>query len=203
VIEKAYDPARMNRELVVEVAKRQQAEPLEKALVAMRSPLARRITALEVEASRPEAAEQLLAFAGRLPTNPPSPQRHELILRIEEVTRSTDVAQAVHDATLLGLLRAATVARGGPQEELAQLERTLAESAPQRREAMHNQVVLSLLFTYRSVSEAELAEYVKLLESDSLRWFNDVVSRGLVVVLTQAAERAGDELATRSEGVES
>lgn len=199
----AYDPARMNRELVDEVAKRHQAAPLEGALAAMRSPLARKLTALEVEASQPEAAEELLAFAGRLPTNPPSPERHRLILRIDEITRSTDVAQAVHDATLLGLLRAATVARGEPLDELEEFERKLAESAAQRREGMHNQVVLSLLFTYRAVPEAELAKYVKLLESDSLRWFNDVVSQGLVVVLTRAAERAGDELAVRGDGVQS
>src|SRR5437763_1747281 len=64
-----------------------------------RSRLGRKVTALEIAASKAEAGPKLAAFAAALKTSPARPARVELVQRLEWVTgasqETTDLALAV------------------------------------------------------------------------------------------------------------
>jgi len=54
---------------------------------------------------------------------------------------------------------------------------------------------MSLLYTYKDVSDEELAENLRYLESENGRWLSHVVLKSLFVAMEDAARRTGATIA--------
>lgn len=153
-----------------------------RALLAwLRAPLSQRIVALECALPSAERQTELIDFVNQLPSRPPSPTRLMLIHRLERVTDATQGSAVVRAAAGAALRKAL-----GPfvsATAMAQLETGGSKPRPSVDENARFRTMVSLFFTYRDLSDADLGRYVSFLESPTGRWFTRTVQGAFLTSL--------------------
>ena len=155
----------------------------------LRSPAARRMVALEVRASSPAAASELQAFAAGLERTPPSATRIALIRRLDEATATT----AIGFETLVAIAEEIARATGTERMSVGELE-AMMRSRADVQDVLADTTSVTLLFTYRTARDAELAPYVAAWESEPGRWFSGLWRRAYLQAIRGAARRFADQL---------
>lgn len=148
------------------------------------TPLAMRMTELEKKEPKPE---EMAAFMASLAAKPLASARAQLIERIDTASRADELAMASMLAVMKGLARGA----GADAKQLAEIEKS---GGPQRaavEENLRNAVRAALAYAYRDVSDADLAEYARMHEKESTRFFLGLVFDALIDELHAGAERMG------------
>ena len=161
----------------------------------LRSPLFRRIAALELAASEPGARQDLERFAMGLQSDIPPPARVALVLRHEAVMRSADLqiemAIIASQAVSRSLEPVLTPAQRPTGREIDAVERKLrSQQDPLTRAAL-----VRWLYTYRALTSEELATYVEFGESDAGRWFAATQRKGLLDAMRLAMDMAARQMA--------
>ncbi|MBI3031416.1 MAG: DUF1266 domain-containing protein [Candidatus Rokubacteria bacterium] len=162
---------------------------------AWRSPLFKRISALEAQASTPEAARRLREFAVELRRAPPPADRLALIRRVDTATRSTDTNLEIVLATIRGIVLGMDPMMPASQRlKAGQLDQILSDMRAEIRAPLKNQVQVTLLYAYQSLADEELRTYLAYVESEAGRWFDRVAKDGILSGMAAAADRVGRQM---------
>jgi len=147
----------------------------------LRAPFSQRIVTLECVLPTAERQTELIDFVNQLPSRPPSPTRLMLIHRLERAADATEgsaVVLAAAGAALRKALRPFVSPAVMPQPEKG---RSTANQVVDENARFRTMV--SLLFTYRDLSDADLGRYVSFLESPTGRWFTRIVQSAFLTSL--------------------
>ena len=170
-------------------------EQLEAMAAWFRSPLGRRITALEVAAAKPEAAPEIAAFAASLKKSPATVARLELVQRLDWVTGTSDDTTALALAIAGSVTRAAAVATPAERRPRAGLvERRVEEMRGQLATAIGETVLTQMLYVYSPLTDAELKAYVEFLASPQGRTYSRTSHAGLLRAVRESADRTATEI---------
>ena len=154
-------------------------------------PLVRKATDLLLRANSTDARHQLMPYLTQVETIPASSSRVQLVERME---RALDEPEAYVDP-MVAFARGAAKAQSenGPNPrhpDPAQLEQTLSRVRTQAiKEATSMRVVH--LYALAPLSDAELEEYVRLVESDNVKWMYRILRDGIL----RSSETVGSEVA--------
>lgn len=201
VLSQAYNAQTLEQHVYKRVHGELTSELATKTLGWLRTDLARKITKLEERASTPQVIQQMQGFAKKLESSPPSQQRLSLARRIDLATDATELMLDITESSTFGLAKAldATLPPDQRQGE-ARLRVQMERQRPILREAYQQLSMVNALFTYQSLSDAELERYVDFLESevgtqyttlantalkDALYEASTDVNRGMVILFTQ------------------
>ncbi len=188
----AYAPEDMRPGIIEVLAARLTAADVETVLVWLDSPLGRKCTALESAAAAPEALAAMQGFAEELQQSPPAPERVALLGELAEAVKAAENAVEVVMNTQLAV--AAGMSAMLPREQQKPLEvirNQLEQYRPQITAAMQNQTVLAFLYTYRSLSEDEIRQYLQFAKSEEGERYHAAASDGIEQVLTAGALKLG------------
>jgi hypothetical protein len=179
--------ARMALELAHDV----DAAKLTEALAWYDSPLGRRVTAVELAAAR---------FAGEhdasVSPETASPGRVALVERLDAGLGASETTVDITVAVVRSLVEAlqpslpalANLSRSQLDEQLAVARnRTLTVFKPA--------YIAGMLVAYQSLSDAELAAYLRFVESEVGRWYTSQTNRALLRAVDVAARATAAELA--------
>jgi hypothetical protein len=157
------------------------------------SPLGRKITELEVKASRAEAAAEIEAYAQKLMANPSEhANRLALYQEIDKAVGGTnlavDLAMTMQVAIQVGMISAMT----GPKDLNIPAMRAAAEKTRfQLTQQMASAILASLAYTYRDLSIKELTAYLTFLNSSAGKKFNADAAKLLNQTLAAQTEDLG------------
>jgi len=177
----------------------------------LESPLARKITREETNASGAESRAEMLRYLADLQDNPPSQQRIELIQGVEQATHMAELTADILIEVMMGMLEATNAAlpadrQGVPEEAYREIDglRTTIESG------LREQMVLESYYTYRNITDAELAAYIGFYETDlgqteiektgealtyTLKnWFDTFVERVIARAQAEAQKRKAQQM---------
>lgn len=153
----------------------------------LRSDLGRKITALEKEASSPEASVQQAAFLLQLKMEAPSAERMRLVRRLAEVNGSGDHAVEVWETITVTLVQVMAAAGGdNPPGGTEAIRQKLSTLRPNMKALFQQAALLEMLFAYRALRDAELNEYAAFLESETGRQTFTIVNSALKEAATSA-----------------
>jgi hypothetical protein len=146
----------------------------------LQSDLGKKITVVELDVGSAEKPIELATFVLQLQLEPPSPERLQLVRRVEEVIQGSELATEAWETVVLAIAPAieAEFAKkqqeGGEkfQEQLASVRSNLKSLFQQGR-------LLEVLFTYRTLTDEELNRYVEFLEGPPGRDVTKVVNGAL------------------------
>ncbi|MEX2473957.1 DUF2059 domain-containing protein [Marinobacter sp.] len=156
--------------------------------------VAQKIADAEIAASRPEAWANIQARAPELNKQFRGSERVDMFDRFDKASRATESAVDTSIAVQLGLATALSALKGSDAASFEQI-RTQIENQRGTLEGMVNQQVFdSYLFTYRDISEAELASYIRFLESDAGSGFTRVVTNSIQRAVTDPIESVGNQM---------
>ncbi len=154
----------------------------------LRTPLSQRIVALEHRSASPDRRKEHAAFVNLVPSTPPTPARLALIHRLE---RAADVTES--SAMVLAGAGAAMRKAVAPLVGPAVIPTRAADGQAAFRTPIDEQfrlgIMLSLLFAYAELGDADLGRYVSFLESTTGRWFTRITHKAFLAALETPVER--------------
>jgi hypothetical protein len=138
----------------------------------LRGPLGRKIIEAELKAlsSKDEKARQ--KFLQQLQARPLPATREALIERVQEASRAKELARRTVTVMVRSTVTAANASlpadkRATSSQVDEAIFRTLASIDPTLRQAVR----LSMLYTYRDLTDDDLRAYIKFLDSELGRWY--------------------------------
>jgi hypothetical protein len=168
---------------------------LEAAAAWLRTPVARKIVAMEIASSEPSAEQKVADYAAMVKANPPPARRLELLQRLDWVTGANETSADLVAAIARGLSTAVSAA-GPPESRLrpGQIEDRAAQVRARAQETLREVRTMSMLYTYQALEDDELAEYVRFSGSDAGRWYNTAMRKALVGSIGKVVEQTATEL---------
>ncbi|MGH7306892.1 MAG: DUF4124 domain-containing protein [Candidatus Rokuibacteriota bacterium] len=168
---------------------------LEAAAAWLRSPVARRIVALEIASSEPSAEQKVADYAAVVKANPPPARRLELLQRLDWATGANETSADLVAAIARGLSTAVSAA-GPPESRLrpGQIEDRAAQVRARANETLREVRMMSMLYTYQALDDDDLSEYARFAGSDAGRWYNTAMRKALVGAVGKAVEQTASEL---------
>lgn len=192
-IQEAFEARRLYGTVADGVARRFDPGRGEALAATLQTDLMRRMARLEVEASRPEALGNMIAFAARMMISErPAPARMALVRRLDAAIGATALSLAVDVASRQGVTRVVDVVLPTTQRRNppATFDRSLSGLSPDVSASARAAIEVALLFTYRSVPDDDLARYVEFTESEPGQWLNRLAREGIVDALEAASSEA-------------
>ncbi|MGH8671178.1 MAG: ankyrin repeat domain-containing protein, partial [Burkholderiales bacterium] len=193
IFDQAFSQAALHRELAGYLKQHYDAQRFEELAAALHSPLVTRMTDFETQAPTPSS---LQTFAASLQTNPPTPQRFELIHGIDDAARVTERALESQLSVIESIFFGAASAPGSgacltPKQVKQMVDQI---SVKIDREQYRNGILLTLFYLYRSVPDVELAQYLQLQRSELMHWANSLLFDGFLYAIAHAGRNAGKQI---------
>jgi|GEM_PF-1044993 len=188
----AYDWKRLETIILSGLEETFDAGLVQEVMGWLKSPLGRKITALENESSTPDAMRKLESYAKQLQKNPPSKSRLELEERLETAVRASEQCAEVFLLSFLGAAMGQSALQ--PHEERPgtdQMRKWLAEQHPRILQNCREFQRLLFLFTYQSLSDDEISRYVAFAESESGRKYHEKTFAAFKAAMADASSENG------------
>ena len=146
----------------------------------LRSDLGKKITAAEVSVGSADRSVQLATFMLRLQLERPTPERLQLVRRIEEITQGSEMATEAWEAIFGAVARALDGGfRGKNLDRKEKLEESMASIRGSIKGMFQQAQLFEALFTYQMLTDDELKQYAEFLETpagkDGTRIINSAV----------------------------
>lgn len=186
VVAESFTPDAVTRLAREEFARGLDRTRLEAKLSWLRSPLGHRIAALEMATAEPDQDRRLAQFARQLASTPASERRHQLIERLDWVSGGSDVSADIAAALSSSIARAVAASTpGGPPISRRQIDSQTDEIRATTAGRVRQATVVSMLYTYRTLTDEELERYVEFESTEAGRWYNGLLRRALLAALTR------------------
>src|SRR5437899_900919 len=159
----------------------------------IRAPLGKRITGLELMALAFENGLDNVTIERKQASN----ERIALVERLDAVGGASETTVDVTLSIVRSLTRAfQPVLPASARVSNAQLEDQIATARSRTLEQIRGACLVSMLLAYRSLTDQELAEYVKFVDSEAGQWYMSVMNSALLVAIDVAAAATASDLAT-------
>jgi hypothetical protein len=119
-----------------------------------------------------------------------------LVKKLDRITGTTDFTVEVLVAISMAYIRASN--DSNPTEKRLnqdQLKQIADRMRKDLRGPAENYTIVTLLYMFRDTPDTEVKEYIKLYESDTADWFNQLSNAALINAISAAAEKAGNQMA--------
>jgi len=172
------------------------AQRMSLVMTQLRSPLFRKIAALELAASEPGAKQDLERFALGLQGDIPKPARVALVQRHEAAVRSAELQVEMAVVASQAVARSLEPVQSTSQRPTGRETDAVEHKLRGQQEALTRAALVRWLYTYRSLSDEELGTYVEFSESDPGRWFVTAQRQGLIDAMRAAMASAARQMAS-------
>ena len=158
----------------------------------LNSPLGIKCTQLEEEASAPEAYTESYKYAENLQKSPPTAERLRVIQKFDTAVQATknSVKTYINIQAALSLGVNASLPKE-QQRSLADIQGEIKKYRPEIEASMKMETWVSLLYTYRNLTEAEIQQYIKFASSPAGLKFHVVADNGWEKALIEGGIRWG------------
>ena len=189
VAERVFESGRINDELAANLRKNPDVERMGRFLEMLRQPIALKVNSSETRGTPPDAVRE---SQEKLRKNPPSPARVKLLQTIDDATRTSEVALEMSSAISRSMVDTmlADLQKGGknvPKEA----RQAVASQLSKMRDQARPQIRLVLYATFRNVTDEELAEFAKLMDTDTGRWGHEVLANAMRPILANRSASLG------------
>ncbi len=190
LVNKSFDEELSQGVALNYIQKELSPEDLKNVVAWLHSPLGRKIKEIEELNGTDQNMEAMDQFLSEVRANPPAATFLQSIsalakaMHSEEITG--DLAISIMKMTLSSVLAASgSLTQSNYQERVAPIQ----DQKDSFVKGSSGQILEFLLFTYRNLSQEELAKYVEFNRSASGIHYNDVVYKILSSILDQASNR--------------
>lgn len=167
---------------------------LDSVLAWFDSDLGRKINKAEEDASSAEAYSQMRQFSAGLQSQPPDPLRKQLISELDRAARMSELMTGMKISMALNMAGVGESAWG---HKVSYKDQMIAQINSRRaliQERSSRQVMERSLFTYRSISDNELKQYIDFFNSATGKKYTDTVTKALLTAVENSNQQAAREM---------
>ncbi len=192
-VPKAFAPERLKETILAELTGKLTAQDIKDTLQWLDSPIGKKCTKLEEAASTPEAEAEMQQYAARLHDSPPTAERLKVLRELDLAAKVTGnaVEMAIQTQVAVALAVNATL----PVEQQKPIEdiyREIEKTGPDIEASVRSQTLISQLYAYRSLTEAEIQLYTKFAKSPAGSKYNSAVMAAFDKANLQGATKWGE-----------
>lgn len=192
---KSFAVATLREEIVRSLARSMPAADIRQVLVWLDGQVGRRMTLAEESAAGDMTPENMQAYFDSEKKKPAGPKRAQLIADLIVATQAVEISATFVESMSLGIAVGMDAAQ--PVEKrigLPILRSRLRAAIPPDKLRANMSAALPAMngFTYRQVSDADLAAYVKFNNSALGQRYNQAATEALTEALTRASIRIGE-----------
>ncbi len=191
IMGRVYEPGKMNEELAANLKSNLDVERMGRFLELLRRPIALKMNSQAERDTPPEAVRDSQEKARK---NPPSADRAKLLQSLDDATRTSEVALEISSRiarSMVDTMLADLQAKGKKVPKEAQ--QMVASQLNAMRDQARAQVRSVHLAAFRNARDEELAEYVKLIDTDTGRWGNEVLANAIRPIMASRGVVLGAE----------
>ncbi len=175
LVPQAFAENRMKNRVIEELSQGMTDEEIQETLAWLNSPIGEKCTKLEEAAASPEAFSEMQDYGEEIKKSPPSAERLQALRKLDSAARFTEgaVEMTINLQTAVALAVIATLPaeKRLPPEEI---EREMQKDRPALESQVRSQTFVQLVYTYRSLSNEEVASYVKFATSPTGKKYTDI-----------------------------
>ncbi len=190
----AFDAEKVRGIVVSYLGDHYDHERFAKLLAMLRTPLAKKMTALEMTASTPQAQHEMMQM-GSIIMGQATPERLELARRLDGVMNATEMS--VDMQMMLARVSVTNINKIVPVAQRMsdmQLENMLAEMRMQSLYPARQFIQLNTVYTYNSVADDELKAYIQLHDTEIGRWSTRLMWDAWMSVSERVAADLGEKM---------
>jgi len=192
LVKKAYGFLKIKTMLLEQIAENMDALRAREVLEWLESPLGRRITEIEENASTKAVERNRAAFAKTIRNNPPDPERLDFYRRFEQAVGTAEAVANLIAVSYEGIAKGVNKTMPvGVRLDLDTIERELAQEKNAALQRFRESSKIDFLFTYKDMSDEELEAYVEFAESKVGRWYHGMLFNALNAVQSRVSEEMG------------
>ena len=172
------------------------AEDIKLILLWLDSPLGQKITELEENASSAQAYQEMRDFAMGLESNPPADKRIAAIEQFDQAAHMTESSVKIKMDMSLAMAEAMSCTMGCDNFSKEKIMRQLEQARPQFEQGSQQEMFISSLFTYQTLTDDELDQYIKFYETAVGQKYMKVVTDALSSSIQNASKLLGEKVGT-------
>ncbi|MDD4182495.1 MAG: hypothetical protein PHT53_01535 [Candidatus Omnitrophica bacterium] len=162
----------------------------------MSSPLSEKIISLEDKAATSKGLSEMKEFANTLGQIPPPEERTALIKKLDEAVGATNMQIETVITLYKGMnLAIDPVSLADKRLTPGELDMVTIQMRQQLKSILKNVISISFLYTYQSLSDEELKQYVSFWSSDAGKWFNKISNEAFISAMDKAGQGAAAKFA--------
>jgi tetratricopeptide (TPR) repeat protein len=159
----------------------------------LKSPLGKKSTSLEVAANMPEMMKKSAAFRDEYERMQEG--RKQRIRDMEKAVRATELNVDIVSVSLFEMLKGMQARmQGSGKMNSEEIDTLVGNVRGVPREQLTRDVLVSLAFTYRSLTDDEIDEVVRFYQSTEGRWFNDTSIEAVSSAIGKASREVGEKM---------
>jgi len=158
----------------------------------LKSPLGNKCTGLEVAANLPERMNESAAYSEEYDRM--NEGRKQRIRDMEKAVRATELNVDIIAVSLFEMLKGMQGSMQGSGMNSEEIDTLVRNVRGIPREQLIRDALVSLAFTYRSLTDEELDEVVRFYRSPEGRWFNDTSIEAVSSAIGKASREVGEKM---------
>jgi uncharacterized protein YqeY len=187
-ISRAFAPDRLKEVMLAELSRNLSDQDIKEELQWFDSPLGKKCTQLEEDASTAAAQVEMLEFAAKINNLPPADKRLKALRELDSAAKITqsalEIAIDTQAAFALGMIATLPLEQQRRPEDVA---RDLEETRPEIEATVRSEMFIADLYTYRSLSDSEIQQYTEFAKSPAGSRFNQVCTAALRKAMNEGA----------------
>ncbi len=188
----AFAPESLKKVVLPDLKEHLTVPEIKQVLKWLDSPLGKECTRLEEAASTPAGLTEMERYGAKLKNSPPTAQRLNLIRKFDAAVKATEsnveIAVNIQIAIALAINATLPVQQQKPLKEIA---REVERIRPEIEADMRTQTLVSLLYTYRSLSEAQMRHYLEFVKSPAGSKYQRVSTAAVKKAIIDGSIRLG------------
>ncbi len=156
-------------------------------LKAYSTPTAKSMVEMERAAQSPQ---ELAKFAHSAAAT--KPEREALVKRIDAASRASDLAV---ETAFVSMKALSSGIAGAGTPKAAAMDKSIEKQRDAQTQKIRDATLLGLAYSYKDASDADLAKYAALYETEDAKWFYGLVYAALVAEVKNASTQAGERIA--------
>lgn len=159
----------------------------------LKSPVGKKSTSLELAANLSEMMKESVDFRDEYDRLQEG--RKQRIRKMEEAVRATELNVDIVAVSLFEMLKGMQVRmQGSGKMSSEEIDALVGNVRGIPREQLTMDLLVSLAFTYRSLTDEELDEVIRFYWSPEGRWFNDTSIEAVSSAIGKAAREVGEKM---------
>lgn len=192
-VTEAFAPKKLRETMLSELNAKLTAQDVKEVLQWLDSPTGKKCTRLEEAASTSEAQADMQQYAAKLQASPPTSERLKALREFDSAVKATEgaVDTAINTQVALALAIIATFP-AERQMPLDAVSREMEKNRPALEANVRSQVLISHLYTYRSLTEAEIRVYAAFAKSPAGLKYHSASRDAFKKAILEGAVKWGD-----------
>lgn len=159
----------------------------------LKSSMGKKSTSLEVAANLPEMMNKPALSCWEY--DQMQEGRKQRIRELERALRATELNIDIVAASLFEMLKGMQSSmQGSSRMNSEEIDGVVGKVRGVSREQLTRDLLISLAFTYRSLTDAELDEVIRFYQSPEGRWFNDTSIEAISSAIGRASREVGEKM---------